>query len=95
LPSLTETTSLSTLEAMACGLPVIVSNVGCLREYIKEKYNGLLFPKNNSYVLYEKLKFLIENPSLREEIGKNARKTTENFSWEKTILRIKKVFDMF
>lgn len=37
LPSLTETSSLATMEAMACGLPVVVTKVGYLKYYINEK----------------------------------------------------------
>ena len=50
LPSLTETTSLATLEAMACGLPVIATRVGYLKYYIKNKQNGLFFSKRNNYL---------------------------------------------
>jgi len=93
LPSLTETTSLSTLEAMSCGLSIIASKVGCLPEYIKEKENGLLFPKGNSYILYRKLKWLINNDYLRKKLSKNARITAKNFSWEKTAQRLKRIFE--
>jgi 1,2-diacylglycerol 3-alpha-glucosyltransferase len=45
LPSLVETTSLTTMEAMATGLPVIVTPVGFIKEYLNDGVNGLLFPK--------------------------------------------------
>ncbi|MBI5072494.1 glycosyltransferase family 4 protein [Candidatus Woesearchaeota archaeon] len=92
LPSLTETTSLSTLEAMACGIAVIATPVGYVKEYIKEKYNGMLFPFKNSLVLSLKINQLIENEKLREKLAKNARKTVEEkFKWEKTAEKIKKM----
>lgn len=92
LPSLTETTSLSTLEAMACGVAVICTPVGYVKEYIKEKYNGMLFPFKNSLVLSLKINQLIENEKLREKLAKNARKTVEEkFKWEKTADMIKKI----
>ncbi len=92
LPSLTETTSLSTLEAMACGIAVIATPVGYVKEYIKEKYNGMLFPFKNSLVLSLKINQLIENEKLREKLAKNARKTVEEkFKWEKTAEKIKKI----
>jgi L-malate glycosyltransferase len=85
LPSLTETTSLSTLEAMACGCAVVATPVGHVKEYIKERKNGLLFPCKNSLVLSLKLNLLIENKKLREKLAKNARKTVEKeFKWEET-----------
>lgn len=96
MPSLTETTSLTTLEAMSCGLPVIATSVGLIKSYIKEGKNGFLFPKRNSYVLAKKLDWLIESSSMRENLGKNARKTVvDNFSWNKTISDLNKALDGF
>jgi glycosyltransferase involved in cell wall biosynthesis len=92
LPSLTETTSLSTLEAMACEIAVIATPIGYVKEYIKERYNGLLFPFKNSLVLSLKINLLLENEKLREKIAKNGRKTVEQlFKWEKTAERIRDV----
>ena len=92
LPSLTETSSLSTMEAMSCGLPVVATNVGHVKFYIKDGKNGYLFPKKEYYVLAKKLSKLIENPDLRKAIGLMARKTiTTKFSWEKTVKEIEAV----
>ncbi|PIN77655.1 hypothetical protein COV15_01590 [Candidatus Woesearchaeota archaeon CG10_big_fil_rev_8_21_14_0_10_34_12] len=96
LPSLTETTSLSTLEAMACGAAVICTPVGLVKEYIKEKYNGMMFPFRNSLVLSLKLNMLLENNKLRERLVKNARKTVEeSFRWEDTAKNIKMVLGRY
>jgi glycosyltransferase involved in cell wall biosynthesis len=85
LPSLVETSSLTTMEAMASGLPVIVTPVGFIKEYINDGNNGMLFPKKNSYELSRKIEHLIKNPLDRITLGKNARQTiVENYSWEKT-----------
>jgi glycosyltransferase involved in cell wall biosynthesis len=92
LCSLTETTSLTTMEAMASGLPVIVTPVGFIKEYLNDGSNGLLFPKQNSYVLSQKLDYLKENKDARDHLGKKARETiVENYSWEKTAAGIIKV----
>jgi glycosyltransferase involved in cell wall biosynthesis len=94
LPSLTETTSLTTLEAMACGLPVVVTPVGFIREYINDGVNGMLFPKNNSHSLYLKLDYLLKHPDMMEKLGKKARETVvEKFSWDRTSENIKKIFN--
>lgn len=89
MPSLTETTSLATLEAMACGVPVITTKVGFLKEYVIKNYNGLLFPKGNPYNLSLQLKKLLNNPNLRKTMGKNARAIANSFSWDNTTLRIR------
>jgi glycosyltransferase involved in cell wall biosynthesis len=92
LPSLTETTSLSTMEAMACGLAVISTKVGFVKHYIKNKENGLFFPMKNSFVLMLKLEYLLNNERIRNKLGMNARKTiVERYTWDKTVEKINKV----
>ncbi|MFH1276327.1 MAG: glycosyltransferase family 4 protein [Candidatus Woesearchaeota archaeon] len=92
MPSLTETTSLATLEAMATGLPIISTKVGFIKKYLIKDYNGLFFPKNNSTMLSIKLEKLLNNPDLREKLGNNARKTVAySFSWERSINKVKKI----
>jgi glycosyltransferase involved in cell wall biosynthesis len=75
LPSLTETTSLSTLEAMSCGLPVVCTPVGSVKTYIKNGVNGMLFPKKNFMALSRSLKKLLGDWKLRQKLGRNARST--------------------
>lgn len=89
LPSLTETTSLATMEAMACGIPVVATPVGYVKEYVTERYNGLFFPFQNSTVLSLKLEMLLDNKQFRVELGRNARTTmVDQFSWDKTVVSI-------
>ncbi len=85
MPSLTETSSLSTMEAMSCGIAVVSTPVGYIKNYIKESYNGFFFNKKNPYELSKKLIVLLDNKKLRANIGKNARKTIiELYNWDKT-----------
>lgn len=50
-----ESLGLVGLEAMACGCPVIGSNIGCLPEYIKNGVTGFLFESGNSYELADRI----------------------------------------
>lgn len=96
LTSLTETTSLSTLEAMATELPVVSTKVGFVKDYIVDEKNGLFFQAKNWIDLSEKIEKLIKDKNLREQIGKEARKTvTENFRWELTKDKLVKIFEKF
>lgn len=96
LPSLTETSSLSTMEAMACGIPVIASKVGFIKYYIKDKENGVFFPKRNEVILGLKIEWLLDNPYVRTTLGNNARKTiVEHYNWEKTVNKIKFILEGF
>ena len=92
MPSLTETTSLATLEAMSCGLPVIASKVGFIKDYIAKGHNGIFFPKNSSHHLALQLEKLLQNPELRKKLGANARRTIAySFSWDRSINRINRL----
>jgi glycosyltransferase involved in cell wall biosynthesis len=93
LPSLTETTSLSTLEAMSCQLPVITTPVGYVRDYIKDGVNGVFFPAKNSYILSKKITYLANRKSERDILAKQARKTVvEQFNWDKTAYKLEEFF---
>ncbi len=96
LPSLTETTSLSTLEAMACGLPVIVTPLEAMKKYVLDKENGFFFPKENWLVLRKKIEMLLQKPHLRHSIGQEARKTVKHhYSWDLTVKKIEDVLERY
>ncbi len=89
-PSLTETTSLTTLEAMSCGLPVISTPVGYIKEYLSNGYNGLIFQRRDAYALYKHLEFIRQNPQIASLYGNRARKMVlKGFNWSTTIDGIK------
>ncbi|MBW3019506.1 glycosyltransferase family 4 protein [Candidatus Woesearchaeota archaeon] len=90
LPSLTETSSLATMEAMACGVPPIVTPVGNLREYIEDGVNGYFFPRSDAEKLAKRLTELLANENLRNKMGSAARKTiVDNYSWQKAAGKIR------
>jgi glycosyltransferase involved in cell wall biosynthesis len=70
------------LEAMSCGLPIIATDVRGNRDLISHKENGLLIPIQDSKKMAETINILLENKKLREQLGKNARKTiVEKYTW--------------
>lgn len=84
MPSLTETSCLAVMEAMACAKPVISTRVGFIGDYISEGKNGFFFEKKNSYSLYRVLRRLIKQRDTLADIGKAARATiVADFNWEK------------
>tara|TARA_Y100000310_G_scaffold137447_1_gene136368 strand:- start:59510 stop:60634 length:1125 start_codon:yes stop_codon:yes gene_type:complete len=96
MPSLTETTSLATLEAMSTGLPVLATKVGFVKKYIIKDHNGSFFPRNSSAHLALKIEKLLQNPELAQKYGNNARKTVAYaFSWERSINKIKRILRRF
>jgi glycosyltransferase involved in cell wall biosynthesis len=94
LPSLTETTSLSTLEAMSTGIATIGTPVGVIRTHIKDEENGMIFPRGDVSALVDKLTTLLDNPDKIKKLGKQARKTVkEKAHWEETVRKIRIILE--
>lgn len=75
LPSYTEGLPLVLIEAMACGLPVVVSNVGGIPEIIEDSKNGFLVHPQNINELNEKLGILIYDNKLKRDFSKRSIET--------------------
>jgi len=67
----------STGEAMACGLPVIITDFGVNREWVEDGKNGFIIPLKNPKALAEKIITLLGNEDLRTKFGKKNRKIIE------------------
>ncbi len=84
LPSLSEGLPRVIMEAMALGKPLIASNVGGIPELIKDNENGFLFRIGDSQELAEKLRVLLRDKKMAQEMGQKGREfVKENFSNEK------------
>jgi glycosyltransferase involved in cell wall biosynthesis len=77
LSSLSEAFPRSVLEAMRAGLPVVASDVGGVAEGVTHGVNGLLIPARNPSALAEALAKLLDDPALRETMGRSARTVYE------------------
>jgi glycosyltransferase involved in cell wall biosynthesis len=93
LPSLSESFSLTLLEAMSCGLAAVVSNVGGPSEIIENNINGLLIKPGSVKAISEAVTFLLDNPDIRRNFGTNARETIEKtYTWQKTALKTSSIY---
>jgi glycosyltransferase involved in cell wall biosynthesis len=80
LPSLVEGLPLVLMEAGACQIPVVATNIGGIAEMIADGVNGFLIPVNDSTALAERLAELLRNPSLRTSMGVSGRQVvTERY----------------
>ena len=77
LPSRSEGQSNALLEAMSCGLPVIVSDIPANLEVIENEKNGLTFRAGNPDALVNAVTLVLDNAELRERLGRTARQTIE------------------
>ena len=92
-PSLREGMPLSVLEAMACGLPVIGSNVPGIKDIIIDGENGILVPPRNPEKLADAILTILNDRTLRQKIGQNARELIlKKYSWEVVLDRIMETY---
>ncbi len=80
-PSLAEGISSTILEAMACKIPVIASNVGGNKELIINNENGFLINPESVNELNEKIIKLSEDNKLVEKFGQKSSELIKNFQW--------------
>jgi glycosyltransferase involved in cell wall biosynthesis len=77
LPSEEDAFPLALVEAMACGLPVISTPVGGIKEIITDGQNGLLVQSRDFQQLYQAISGLIRNPALSASLGMAAVQTVQ------------------
>jgi glycosyltransferase involved in cell wall biosynthesis len=78
MPSIQESFGLMAVEAMACGLPVVVFEGSALPSIIKAPIGGIAVPTKNSNALAAAVKLLLDDDELRVRIGKQARNLVES-----------------
>lgn len=89
-----ETFGLVILEAFSCGIPVIASRIGVMTEIVQDGKNGLHFNAGDENDLAQKIRFLWENSSQSERMGKEARKSyEEKYSSDRNYDLLKGVYD--
>lgn len=93
LPSLSEGCSNVLLEAMACGLPIVATNVGGNPELIKEGVNGLLVPPSAPEDLAGAMIRLIQNEELKSRFSEAGRRIAcEKFSMENCVREYEELY---
>jgi glycosyltransferase involved in cell wall biosynthesis len=94
LPSRLETWGDVLLEAMAWGLPCIGVQGDAMNEIIVENKTGILIPSVDANALAEAMIRLLQQPSLRIEMGSAGRRRVEmEFTWDRVVARMAEVFD--
>lgn len=81
MPSHYESFGMVALEAMACGTPVIASDVGGLSFSIEDGFNGYLVPGRNPQAMADKIILLLKHRILRDQLGEQARTWVKRYSW--------------
>lgn len=83
-----ELLGLVALESLACGTPVILTDVASLPEIVEDGVNGFLVPPNDAEAIREKLDYLYAHPEVADAMGRRGReKVLQQFTWELTAHR--------
>ncbi|MGH7773363.1 MAG: glycosyltransferase family 4 protein, partial [Candidatus Binatia bacterium] len=78
-----ELLGLVALESMACGTPVILTDVGSLSEIVEDGATGFLVPPNNPSAIREKIDYLHANPNVAAKMGERGREMVlKRFTWD-------------
>jgi glycosyltransferase involved in cell wall biosynthesis len=85
LPSLQETAPMCVAEALACGLPVIATDVGGTRYLVADGQNGYLTPPDDAELLAAKMEKLMKEPELRARFGQEAKRAAPG-RWQPDII---------
>lgn len=83
-PSMKEGWGITTIEANACGTPVVASDVSGLRDSVNNPHTGYLVEYGNINKFSQKIKNLIRDEKLSEKMSKNAVVWANRFSWKKS-----------
>jgi len=92
VPSHYESFGMVALEAMACGTPVVASQVGGLAFLVQDGITGFTVPVDEPWTLAARLTELVQNPGLREQMGHQAAVFTQEYGWEKITERMIKLY---
>jgi glycosyltransferase involved in cell wall biosynthesis len=90
-PSLYEGFGLPVLEAMACGTPVITSNVSSLPEVAGDA--AVLLNPHHTKAMAEEIGRILESPALAEAVGKRGLERAKQFTWENTAVRTFSIYE--
>lgn len=88
VPSHYESFGMVALEAMACGTPVVASQVGGLAFLVQDGVTGFTVPVDDPQALANRLIEITQNPSLRKRMGEAAAKFARNYAWDKIAARL-------
>ncbi|MCD5383972.1 glycosyltransferase family 4 protein, partial [candidate division WOR-3 bacterium] len=89
--SIFEGCPLSPLEAMACGLPCVLTRSTGIDDYAVDRYNCILVPPKNPEALAKGILSVLRDKDLAKKIGKDGLETAKRFTWEKMVDKFEKV----
>jgi glycosyltransferase involved in cell wall biosynthesis len=88
-----DNTPVSVIEAMACGLCVVSTNVGGIPYLLEHEVDALLVPPNDPEAMAEAVGRILSQPGLAESLSRNARHKAGQFDWQVTVPQWEALFE--
>lgn len=92
MPSHYESFGMAAAEAMACGVPVITTNVTGISDLIDDRHSTLISTVNNPLLLAEQMEKLLTNPSLYEQIRTSLTTNIQELRWEVVAKKVDTIY---
>jgi D-inositol-3-phosphate glycosyltransferase len=92
VPSRTESFGLVALEAAACGVPVVASDVGGLRTLVEDGVTGFRVEGRSPEEFAAPVARLLADPRLAREIGARADAASREYAWSMTAARLRRLY---
>lgn len=92
MPSHYESFGMVALEAMACGTPVVASDVGGLGFLVQDGQTGFTIPNGDPEILCDKLSLLLGDSALRARMGERAVQVAQTYSWDQIAAQIAGIY---
>jgi len=93
VPSQYESFGMVALEAMACGTPVVASQIGGLAYLVQDGVTGFTVPVDEPLELANRLTSIIQDPILRDRMGKQAVQAAQDYAWDKIASKLLVVYE--
>lgn len=95
IASTIESQSIATMEAMACGKPIVAARAQALPELVKNNINGYLFSPGNSTQMAQGIIKLLKNRAMRSKMGANSRRLAQKHDLLKSHQTTEKVYKRY
>jgi glycosyltransferase involved in cell wall biosynthesis len=88
-----DNTPVSVIEAMACGLCVVSTDVGGIPYLLDHEHNALLVPPNDPHAMAAAVRRVLTEPDLAERLSRNARAKAEQYDWSVVLPQWEKLLE--